>query len=47
MSMAGIAKYERAAGLFRCPVCARRAQAEEELGRIEGELKQKLMDMRG
>ena len=26
---------------------ARRAQAEEELGRIEGELKQKLMDMRG
>ena len=27
MSMAGIAKYERAAGLFRCPVCARRAQA--------------------
>lgn len=28
MSMAGIAKYERAAGLFRCPVCARRAQAD-------------------
>ncbi len=26
---------------------ARRAQAEEELGRIEGELKQKLLDMRG
>lgn len=26
---------------------ARRAQAEEELGRIEGELKQKLMDMKG
>ena len=25
----------------------RRAQAEEELGRIEGELKQKLMDMKG
>ena len=26
---------------------ARRAQAEEELGRIEGELKQKLLDMKG
>lgn len=28
MSMAGIAKYARAARLFRCPVCARRAQAD-------------------
>ena len=26
---------------------ARRAQAEEELARIEGELKQKLLDMQG
>ena len=26
---------------------AKRMQAEEELGRIEGELKQKLLDMRG
>ena len=26
---------------------ARRAQAEEELGRIEGELKQKLLEMKG
>ena len=26
---------------------AKRAQAEEELGRIEGELKQKLLDLRG
>jgi uncharacterized protein YaaN involved in tellurite resistance len=26
---------------------ARRAEAEQELGRIEGELKQKLMELRG
>ena len=42
---AGVGKWISGEGLHQRPGKAKRAAAEQELGRIEGELKQKLLEI--